>query len=85
MIDAYFFLKQPGEAVGAISLKERNANLKVDIWETYKIFPITEKTVLFKRMETEFCTTNGKYHHEMGNIQVKYIDNEWLNVKITEL
>ena len=60
-------------------------NLGVDIWETYKVFPITEKTVLFKRKDNEFAVTNGRYRHEMGQINVEYINGGWLNVQVIEL
>lgn len=85
MIDVYFMLKKPGEAVGGISLKEKHPTMKIDIWETYKIYPITEKTVLFKRKDKEFCTTDGYFRHEMGQIEVKYINDEWININVKEL
>jgi hypothetical protein len=84
MIDVYFPIKKPGEAVGGISLKEVDHKLKVNIWRTYKVFFITENTVLFKKMDNEFCTINGKYNHEMGQVIVRVIDNEWLNVNVKE-
>lgn len=58
MIDVYFRLKKPGEAVGGVSLREKNYQLKLNIWQTYKVFPITENTVLFKTKDVEFCTVN---------------------------
>ena len=88
MIDVYFMLKEKGDAVGGISLKELHPTMKINIWETYKVYPITEKTVLFKKNDNEFCTINGKYKHEMGEIKVKIIDDnigtKWLNVNIKE-
>lgn len=84
MIDVYFMLKKPGECVGGVSLKEMHPNMKIHIWEAYKVYPITEKTVLFQKNDNEFCTVNGTYSHEMGEINVKYINDEWLNVRVKE-
>lgn len=88
MIDVYFMMKGKGECVGGISLKEKHPKMKINIWTTYKVFPITEKTVMFSKNGDEFCTTNGVYQHEMGEIKVKFITgidgDEWLNVNIKE-
>lgn len=84
MIDVYFMLKGKGECVGGISLKEKHPNMKINIWETYKVYPVTEKTVLFKKKDNEFCTSNGIYNHEMGIITIRYINDEWLNINIKE-
>lgn len=85
MIDVYFMLKEFGEAVGGISLKERDNLIQADVWNVYKVFPITEKTVLFKNSNKEFAVTNGSYRHEMGQIKIKYINNQWINVSVIEL
>ena len=84
MIDVYFMLKGKGECVGGISLREKHPNMKINIWETYKVYPITEKTVLFQKNDNEFCTVNGTYNHEMGLIKVNVINNEWLNINVKE-
>ena len=86
MINVYFMLPKQwkGECVGGISLKEYHTGMKRDIWETYKVFPITEKTVLFHRKDNEFCTKNGTYEHEVGKIKVEIIHDEWLNVQVSE-
>ena len=85
MIDVYFMLKGKRECVGGISLREKHPTMKTYIWQTYKVYPITEKTVLFRRQENEFCTENGSFQHEMGHIEVKYINAEWLNINVREL
>ena len=84
MIDVYFMLKGKGECVGGISLKEKHPNMKINIWETYKVYPITENTVLFKKNDNEFCTSNGTYNHEMGKISIRYINDEWININVKE-
>ena len=84
MIDVYFMLKNKGDYVGGISLKEKHPTMGINIWETYKIYPITDKTVLFKKKDNEFCTVNGTYQHEMGQIEVKYINDEWININVKE-
>lgn len=88
MTDVYFMLKEDGECVGGISLKEKHPTMKINIWQTYKVYPITEKTVLFKRKDNEFCTINGKYNHEMGEIKIRYIEgimgDKWVNINIKE-
>ena len=84
MIDVYFMLKKPKECVGGVSLREFHPEMKVNIWQTYKVYPVTEKTVLFKRVGVEFCTNDGKYEHEMGRVTVKFINDEWLNVNVRE-
>ena len=82
MIDVYFMLKKSGEEVGGVSLQVNQHGIQ--LWRVYKVYPITEKTVLFASNVDEFCTINGKYHHEMGDIEVKYMENQWLNVRIKE-
>lgn len=90
MIDVYFMLdgKGKGDCVGGVSLKEKHPNMKVNIWHTYKVYPITEKTILFQKNDGEFCITNGTYEHEMGTISVKIIEgilgDKWLNVRVKE-
>ena len=59
MTDVYFMYKGKGECVGGISLRERHPTMRVNIWQTYKIYPMSDKTILFQRTETEFCTKNG--------------------------
>ena len=76
--------KEKGSYVGAVSLREMHPNMKINIWQTYKVYPITEKTVLFKRKDNEFCTVDGKYEHEMGTIKIEYINNIWLNINVNE-
>ena len=85
MIDVYFLLKGNGDCVGGISLKEKHPTMNLDIWETYRIYPVTEKTILFKRKDNEFCTTNGIYKHEMGQIEAKIVNGMWLNINVKEL
>ena len=85
MINVYFILKGIGECVGGISLKEKHPTMNIDVWEVYKIYKISEKTVLFKRNEKEFCVTDGYFRHEMGQIEIKYIDNKWMNINVKEL
>ena len=89
MIDVYFIIDgKERDCVGGISLKERHPNMHIDIWTTYKVYPITEKTILFRKNDGEFCTTNGTYEHEMGTIKVKTIQGtigeKWLNINIRE-
>lgn len=90
MIDVYFLLdgKKPGECVGGVSLKETHPTMEIDVWTTYKVYPITEKTVLFTKNGDEFCTVNGTYEHEMGTITVNHITglegDVWLNVNVKE-
>ena len=84
MIDVYFMLKGNGECVGGVSLREKHPTMGINIWETYKVYPITEKTVLFRQTDNEFCTVNGTYQHEMGKISIRYINNEWININVRE-
>ena len=82
---SYYMMKGKGECVGGIALSEKHPTMKVNIWEVYKIYPISEKTVLFQRNEKEFCTENGKYEHESCNIEIKYLDGtlpgeKWISV-----
>lgn len=90
MIDVYFMMdgKDKGDCVGGVSLKEIHPTMQIDIWTTYKVHPITEKTVLFKNNKNEFCTINGTYEHEMGTIKVETIsgvlEDKWLHVNIKE-
>ena len=84
MIDVYFELKKEmGVSIGAVSLLEVDKDTNLKIWRTYKVYPITEKTVLFRRKENEFAVTNGFYKHEMGEISIEYI-NGYMNVNIRE-
>lgn len=89
MIDVYFLMdKKVGEAIGGISLKEKDEKLRIHIWRTYKIYPITDKTVLFQRNEYEFCVMNGAYQHEMGTIKIDYITgimgDKWMHINVKE-
>ena len=90
MIDVYFMMdgKEKGDCVGGISLKDKHPNMPYSIWTAYKVFPITEKIVLFQKTDGEFCTTNGTYEHEMGTIKVEVIKgvlgDKWLHVNVTE-
>jgi hypothetical protein len=88
MINVYFMAKGKGECVGGIALREKHPTMKVNIWEVYKVYPISEKTVLFQRNEHEFCTVNGKYEHEMGSIEIKKVTgiqgDEWINIIVKE-
>ena len=81
VINAYFPIKEKGECIGAISLWEMHPNMKIPIWQTYKIYPVSEKTILFQKNDKEFCITGNNYEHEMGIINIKEI-NGFINVKI---
>lgn len=83
MIDVYFELKDiKGESIGGISLRVTEPN-GLHIWRTYKIYPITEKAVLFQSNKSEFVVLNGHHIHEMGEITIQNI-NGYMNVNIKE-
>lgn len=84
MIDVYFMLKEWGECVGGVSLREFHPTIKRNIWNTYKIFPISDNKVLFKRIEEEFYVIDGIYNHEIGLIKIQYINGEWININVRE-
>ena len=84
MIDVYFIQRGKGECIGAVSLKEYDPLINAPVWQTYTIYIITDKTLLFKRTEKEFCVVDGFFKHEMGNIKIKYI-NGWVNVNVIEV
>lgn len=86
MIDVYFMPKGNGNCVGAISLKEFDPVIKMDIWAPYTITPITDKTILFRNDNNEFTiTTNKPFRHKTGQIDVKFLKNGLLNVTVREL
>ena len=83
MIDVYFELKEKKmESVGGLALLERDPT-GINVWRVYKIYPITEKTVLFQRNKHEFTVMNGCYEHEMGIIKIRYV-NGYINVNVKE-
>lgn len=84
MIDVYFLLLDKRECLGAISLREMHPNMKINIWQTYKVYQITENIVLFERNEKEFCVINGIHEHEMGTIKIETINGEWLHINVRE-
>ena len=81
VMTVYFPEKKPMQCVGAIGLLERDKS-GLEIWRVYKIYPLTEKSVLFQRNNNEFAVVNGKYMHEMGEITISY-DSGYINVKVT--
>lgn len=83
MIDVYFELKEKKmESIGGISLCEKDAS-GLNIWRTYKVYPITERTVLFQRNTHEFTVMDGLYEHEMGTIKIQYL-NGYMNINVKE-
>lgn len=83
MIDVYFELKEKKMVcVGGLALLEKDKT-GIYVWRVYKIYPITERTVLFQRNENEFSVMDGHYKHEMGTITIKYI-NGYMNVNVKE-
>lgn len=83
MIDVYFELKEKRMvSVGGLALLEKDKT-GIYVWRVYKIYPITERTVLFQRNENEFSVMDGHYEHEMGTITIKYL-NGYMNVNVQE-
>jgi len=83
MIDVYFELKETKmESVGGLALLERDPT-GINVWRVYKIYPVTETSVLFQRNKNEFVVTNGIYEHEMGTIKIRYI-NGYININVKE-
>lgn len=83
MIDVYFIMKKMGEEVGGISLEEKDPSTGLKIWRAYKVYPITERTVLFQRNKHEFAVMDGEYKHEMGTIRIQYMNNrEYMNINV---
>lgn len=84
MIDVYFELKKEmGVSIGGLALLEVDQETELKIWRVYKVYPVTEKTVLFKRNKHEFAVVNGFYKHEMGEIKIEYL-NGYMNINIRE-
>lgn len=90
MIDVYFIIddKKPGDCVGGISLYEVPPKAMYGYYVAYKIYYITERTILFQKNNGEFCTTNGTYEHGMGTIKTEIITSvlgdKWLHVQVIE-
>ena len=83
LIDVYFELKPKKMiSVGAVALLEKDTT-GIFIWRVYKIYPISERTVLFQRNAHEFSVMDGHFEHEMGTITIKYI-NGYMNVNVKE-
>lgn len=83
MIDVYFELKEKKmESIGGLALLEKDIT-GIYVWRVYKVYPITERTVLFQRNKNEFSVMDGHYEHEMGTITIKYL-NGYMNVNVQE-
>lgn len=83
MIDVYFELKEKKmESIGGLSLLEKDPT-GIYVWRTYKIYPITDRTVLFQRNKHEFTVMDGHYEHEMGTITIQYL-NGYMNINVKE-
>lgn len=83
MIDVYFELKEEKMvSIGGLSLLEKDAS-GIYVWRAYRIYPLTERTVLFQRNSHEFSVMDGHYDHEMGTITIQYI-NGYMNVNVKE-
>ena len=81
VMTVYFPEKQNMHCVGAMGLLEKDVS-GLEIWRVYKIYPMSERSVLFQRNKNEFAVVNGKYDHEMGEITIER-DNGFINVKVT--
>ena len=90
MIDVYFMLdgKNTGDCVGGLSLYEVPPKGMFGWYVAYKVYYITDKTILFQQNNGEFCTTNGTYEHGMGTILTEVIKgnlgDKWLHVQVKE-
>lgn len=83
MIDVYFEVKDKKmKAIGGLALLEKDFT-GVFVWRVYMVFPITDRTVLFKRNKHEFSVMDGHYEHEMGTITIQYI-NGYMNINVKE-
>ena len=83
MIDVYFELKEEKmKSVGGLALLERDPT-GIYVWRVYKVYPITERTVLFQRNKHEFVVMDNHYEHEMGDINIKYL-NGYININVKE-
>lgn len=70
------------ESIGGLALLEKDPS-GLSIWRVYKIYPITERTVLFQRNKHEFVVMDNHYEHEMGEINIKYL-NGYMNINVKE-
>lgn len=83
MIDVYFELKEKKmESIGGLALLEKDPT-GIYVWRVYKVYPITERTVLFQRNKHEFSVMDGHYEHEMGTITIQYL-NGYMNINVKE-
>lgn len=83
MIDVYFELKERKmESIGGLALLEKDPT-GIHVWRVYKVYPMTERTVLFQRNKHEFSVMDGHYEHEMGTITIKYL-NGYMNINVKE-
>lgn len=81
VIDTYFPIREKEDCIGAIALWEIHPTMKIGIWQVYKIQIVSDKTILFRKNNKEFCITGETYEHEMGTITLRRI-NGFLNIRV---